>query len=354
MLIKGIVAASNTSLCGSVFDGTYSTALQRVANRPIVCHALDALLAAGVMDVAVVGPRDVCDQICACVGELGPSGVEVCYLPSDDGRGVHGVLPSIAAFVGDAPCVVHLADGLLGQPLAPFVELLGEETSDLMLLLQQGAAGCGRLELAARRLLRVAELDLEKSALGIAGVCLFGPGALRRAHPPRLFAGEQLDLTIMAERLAAAGGRIHARVVRGWRRYAGNSRDLLDMNRTMLDALPLVVDSFRVDGSRVEGRVAIDATARVTSSVILGPTIVGAGARVADAYIGPYTSIGEGVRIEGVEIERSIILAGASIMHVGQRLEASVVGQGARIFRDFSLPRAMRLQVGDGVEVALC
>ena len=56
---------------------------------------------------------------------------------------------------------------------------------------------------------------------------------------------------------------------------------------------------------------------------------------------------------EGAEIERSIISDGARIMHVGGRIEASTVGRSARIFRDFALPRAMRLHVGDGVELAL-
>lgn len=40
--------------------------------------------------------------------------------------------------------------------------------------------------------------------------------------------------------------------------------------------------------------------------------------------------------------------------HVGGRLVASVVGRDARVFRDFSLPRALRLRVGDGTEAALC
>jgi hypothetical protein len=55
-----------------------------------------------------------------------------------------------------------------------------------------------------------------------------------------------------------------------------------------------------------------------------------------------------------VEIERSIILPGASVTHVGGRLVSSLVGRGAHVFRDFSLPRAMRLYVGEGDEVALC
>jgi glucose-1-phosphate thymidylyltransferase len=75
---------------------------------------------------------------------------------------------------------------------------------------------------------------------------------------------------------------------------------------------------------------------------------------VVDAYIGPYTSIGSGATIEGAEIERSIISPDASIQHVGERIVSSLVGRGARVFRDFSVPRAMRLQVSAGDEVALC
>ncbi len=92
----------------------------------------------------------------------------------------------------------------------------------------------------------------------------------------------------------------------------------------------------------------------VKSSVIVGPVIIGAEAVISDSYIGPHTSIAERVRIEGAEVERSIVHADASVMHVGGRLVASVVGSRARIFRDFSVPRALRLHVGDGDEVALC
>jgi glucose-1-phosphate thymidylyltransferase len=81
--------------------------------------------------------------------------------------------------------------------------------------------------------------------------------------------------------------------------------------------------------------------------------VIGPHAQIADAYIGPYTSIGEGARVEGAEIERSIVASRASIMHVGGRPVASVLGRQARVFRDFSLHRALRLRVGDGTEVAL-
>jgi glucose-1-phosphate thymidylyltransferase len=126
------------------------------------------------------------------------------------------------------------------------------------------------------------------------------------------------------------------------------------LNRIVLEGLQ--VEPRRPDshGNRVEGRVFIHEHADVRSSVIVGPVTIGPGARIRDAYIGPYTSVGAGARIEGAEVERSIISADASIMHVGRRLVSSVVGRNARIFRDFSLPRALRMRVGEGTEVALC
>ena len=94
-------------------------------------------------------------------------------------------------------------------------------------------------------------------------------------------------------------------------------------------------------------------TARIESSVVRGPAILGPRARLIDSYVGPYTSIGPDVVVEGAEIEHSVVLSGASIRHLGGRLEASVVGPHAKIFRDFRLPRALRLQVGEGAEVSL-
>ena len=57
--------------------------------------------------------------------------------------------------------------------------------------------------------------------------------------------------------------------------------------------------------------------------------------------------------IDGAKIERSTVVDGARIEHVGDRIESSMVGRDARIFRDFALPRAMRLHVGDGVQIAV-
>ncbi|MGH2853745.1 MAG: hypothetical protein ACRDLF_06095 [Solirubrobacteraceae bacterium] len=354
MLGRGvIVIPPTTRSTGPWLDATRAASLQRIANRPIVCHVLDALRAAGAEEVAVLTPADLIEEIATCIEGDSRLGAGVSYLAYETRAPAADALHALARFADGAPTIVHRADGLLGQPLGPFLELL-EEDSEIVLLVAQGARNTERLGPAAQRMLRVAEFDPANAGLGMAGVCVLGAGALSDLLCAE-GCPEGLELGAVVEWLIARGTRSQVRVVREWHAFAGEALDLLDMNRAALDGLEQQVSSaLQWDGNRFEGRVYIDATASVTSSVICGPVIVGAGAHVADSYIGPHTSIGERVHVEGAEIERSIVFAGASIIHVGGRLVGSVVGREARVFRDFSMPRAMRLRVGDGDEVALC
>lgn len=338
---------------GPWLGATRRPSLQRAANRPIVCHVLDALQRAGVAEVAVIAPGDAALEIGACLESEAPTGIAVRLLAADRSDGGDDALVLAAEFVDEHPCVLHRANGLLGQPLLPHMEMVGEEGLDALLFVDGGDTDGPPLRLVPQP----SPLDAAGEAMpvtpGYAGVCVLGAGALARAAAPG-GAARLHDFAGLAQRLAAEGGCTRVRVVRSWRHFADDALDLLAMNRMLLDALDPDTTCSSYDGNRFEGTVVIHPTASVTSSVIVGPAIIGAETLVADSYIGPHTSIGERVRIEGAELERSIVLADASLLHVGGRLVASVVGRNARVFRDFSVPRALRLQVGDGDEVALC
>lgn len=354
MRAKGVIVVPPADrLIGPWLDATRATSLQRVANRPILCHALDALAAAGVREVVVVSPTEIASEIMSCIDSEGPRGIEVLPLVHNYRVDAAVALDAVAGLIGEAPVIVHRANGLLGRPLAPLLEPLSDQSPDVVLLVAPGARNTERLAPASQRMPGIAELDPTKSAFGVAGVCVLASGALRHLRAVT-WSAQGLELEAMAKGLADDGGCVHVRMVRAWRSFTGETADLLDMNRAVLDMLDDYETPVETDGNRFEGRVLIDATASVTASVICGPAIVGPGAQIADSYIGPHTSIGERVHVECAEIERSIVLAGARIQHVGGRLVASVVGREAHVFRDFSVPRAIRLQVGDGDEVALC
>jgi glucose-1-phosphate thymidylyltransferase len=358
MSLKGLVVVPPSTSPGVTTDGP---SLQRIANRPIVCHALEALIAAGITAVAIVGPAEAMADVRKCLDADADaaSGVEIVYLTQPGRTDLLGALQAAAPFVGDDPVVTHFADGLLGQELALVTEKLTGDVPDLLLLLYRSVDSRETLGPTTQTLLGITELNGSRSRLALAGVCLFGAGALRRAAEAardqglEVDLGPEVDLVAIAELLAGQGRVLEAAFVRTWRRYRGDPLDLLELNRLVLDQQAPQGEPLDCGDNRIEGRVIIDPSAEVTASIILGPCIIGARARVASSYIGPYTSIGAGAEIEGAEIVRSIVSEGVRIMHVRGRIEGSTIGRGASIFRDFSLPRAMRLHVGEDVEVAL-
>jgi glucose-1-phosphate thymidylyltransferase len=356
VLVKAVVVVGYGSAGGGPVRGVgWCAALERVANRPIVNHVLDGLRAGGVGEFVVAGEADALIDVRECLECQGPAAEQAGYVVCAPAAGLGETLGSVASAVGDAPCVLQPADGLLGEPVGPLVALLGDGSPDLVLLISPQTADTyvqGRRKLLAGMRLDSGSGHTAPNGHPIADVGVFGPGALKRASEI-LDPGQEADLAVIADRVAADGGKVVFHVVEGWHRYRGDAADLLGLNRVALDDLVASVPPSARSENQIEGRVHIDPGAEVRSSVIIGPSVIGAGARVVDAYIGPYTSIGAGARIEGAEVERSIISPGASVMHVGGRLVSSLVGRDARVFRDFSLPRAMRLWVGDGDEVAL-
>lgn len=329
-------------------------ALQPVANQPIAHHVLDSLEAAGVDEVVVVCSVELGEEVRQSLAELKPSRrAKLRYLEQAAPLDLATGLSLAAPLIGAAPCIAHVANGLLEEPLAPFLKQLESDSPDAVLIVHHGPAADGHLSESMRALLHIAELDPGRAALGIAGVSLFGPGALAQVASADRAAGGGLDWTAIEQRIGAAGGTLHVRLANAWRRHAGSPIDLLELNRIALDRIEGDQRRYPNHGNRIEGRVQIHDGASIRSSVIVGPAVIGPQACIADAYIGPYTSVGAYARIEGSEIEGSIIAAGASVVHVGSRLASSVIGQNAHVFRDFSLPRAIRLRVAAGAEVSL-
>ena len=347
--LKGLLVVED----GAPDAGPRPHALGEVANAPIALHALCALEAAGAEDIIVASSAGAADEVrSALAGHSGSGTTPLDHRVSSGPLDLAAALNLAAPIVGDARCIVHLADGLLGEPIAPLMSGLRPGRPDALVLVHQAHAPRRRLGDETLGMLHLAELDPDRLALGMAGVWLFGAGALERAAAGTGWSSaREVDLRPLADGVEDAGGRLNVLRAETWRRFSGDPVELLELNRMALDDLE--PETRGMSGNDIEGRVRIDERASVRASVIVGPAVIGPDACISDAYIGPYTSIGAGARIEGAEIERSIVGTNASIMHVGGRIVASVVGSNARVVRDFSLPRALRLRVGEGNEVAL-
>jgi glucose-1-phosphate thymidylyltransferase len=336
--------ASGAQRLRAPFEGSSSIppALLPVANRPLLRHALDWLDEAGVREVAVVTSDRLALEARAAAGDAGTRGLRLRWLRQMPGETFGTSLASLRGFLAGEPFVLHMADSLAKQSLESVVGDVDGDSLEAVFVVREQQREGAVIDIGRRRPL---------GGLGCAGVAVLGPRPLDEAAA--LDAGPGCELELLAERLRRLGGRIRTRSATDWWCYDDGAAALLEGNRFALERLTADVPEAAVLDSPIQGIAAIHPTARIERSVIRGPAVIGARARLRDAYVGPYSSIGEDVVIEGAEIEHSVVLPGASIRHVGGRLEASVIGPESRVFRDFRLPRALRLTVGAGAEVSL-
>jgi glucose-1-phosphate thymidylyltransferase len=101
--------------------------------------------------------------------------------------------------------------------------------------------------------------------------------------------------------------------------------------------------------STIEGRVKIEADARIINSTVRGPCIIGKNATVENSFVGPYTSIGDSTQVINSHLEYCVLLERVVVKDV-ERLEESLIGKYAKITKN-SKKNTVRLHIGDYSEV---
>jgi glucose-1-phosphate thymidylyltransferase len=324
-------------------------ALASVANRPLVRHALDWLDAGAIRDVAIVVPHGVAADVRGAVGPERDWDFRVRWLEQMPGERFLESLFALEDFLGGDPFVLHLADTLAKQDLTTLIGRESASDDEALLLIPETGTERGGSVVALRSRrngVRAVASRHAPAGVGVIGAAMTEAGGALDAFP-------QSGLEAVADRVRELGGTVRTQQVAGCWRFRAGSDALLEGNRFALEGLQSDCLAATVVDADIQGAVAAHPTARIESSVVRGPVVIGPGVRLRDAYVGPYTSIGRDVLIEGAEVEHSIIMPEASIRHLGGRLEASIVGPRAEVFRDFRLPTALRLHVGEGAQVSL-
>lgn len=245
--------------------------------------------------------------------------------------GASEILVTIDASIADA--VAPVIDHLRGGSVRIVIQPQNDETASIRAAHEQ--LGPGPLAVFAGDALVTGGVELRPETVWVADG---QPVAWTLSDLPR-------------NRLTATRGAI-VELEGAWR-YDGSIDGILDANGLALDGLKRGRIGVDMSRASVQGRVQIDPRVELDGAKLRGPVYIGPGARLVETYVGPYTSIGAGVTLEGVEIENSMVLPGAQIRYPGRRIEASLVGEGAQIGRDYSLPSALRLRVGPGSEIQL-
>src|SRR3954466_6551323 len=337
---------------------TYTSAKQLVpaATKPVLFYGIEAMAAAGIRDVGIIIAPETGGEIREAVGGGERFGVRVTYIEQDAPLGLAHAVLTAEPYLGTDPFVMYLGDNLLQGGITELVTTFTEHAPDALILLTPvpDPQNYGVAELDARgAVARLVEKPPEpKSDLALVGVYMFTPLIHEAARAIEPSGRGELEITDAIQWMVDGGKRVESHIVRGWWKDTGRLDDMLEANRLILDTIERRLDG-EMDSAQVEGRVIVEAGARLENATVRGPAIIGAGAIVRNAYIGPYTAVGRHCVIERAEVEHSILLEGSSVRNLDGRMESSLLGRDVTIYRGDRQPRAYRFMVGDKSEIGI-
>jgi glucose-1-phosphate thymidylyltransferase len=358
--VKGLILSGGKGTRLRPLTYTSAKQLVPVANKPVLFYGIEALVSAGIREIGIV-VGDTQAEIEAAVGDGSRFGARVTYIPQDAPRGLAHAVLIAEPFLRGSRFVMYLGDNLLQRGITALVEEYLQLGVDCEILLTKvpNPSSFGVAELDGGRVVRLVEKPKEpRSDLALVGVYLFNDSvfdAVKAISPsPR---GE-LEITDAIQWLVDHGHSVHAHLVSGWWKDTGKADDMLEANRTVLDALETRTGVPTADASsRVEGKVAFQGppgSVVLVDSVVRGPVVIGEGTRIERSFVGPYTAIAAGCRLHRVEIENSIVWEGSTLDDVPLRISDSLIGRGVVIRREPERrPKAHRFLVGDASEIGI-
>ncbi len=354
--LKGLILSGGRGTRLRPITFTSAKQLVPVANKPVLFYGIEAMAAAGIRDVGIIIAPETGDEIREAAGDGSQFGVRIEYIVQDEPAGLAHAVLTAEPFLGDSPFVMYLGDNLLQGGMEELVQDFREHEPEALILLTPvpDPQNFGVAELGADgAVVRLVEKPPEPATdLALVGVYMFTRLIHDAARAIETSARGELEITDAIQWLVDGGRRVEPHIVRGWWKDTGRLDDMLEANRLILDTMVRQVDGELHD-AKIDGRVVVEAGAKLERATVRGPAIIGAGAVVRDAYIGPYTAIGRGCVIEGAEVEHSILLEGSSVRHLDGRMESSLLGRDVAISRGDRQPRAYRFMVGDKSEIGI-
>ena len=353
--LKGLILSGGKGTRLRPITHTSAKQLVPVANKPVLFYGIEAMAQAGIDDVGIIIAPETGDEIRRAAGDGSRFGVRITYILQDEPAGLAHAVLTAEPFLGESPFVMYLGDNLLQGGIEDLVAAFRDHLPDALILLTPVAdpENYGVAELNDGAVVRLVEKPPEpRTNLALVGVYMFTACVHDAAKAIEPSGRGELEITDAIQRLVDEGMRVEPHIVKGWWKDTGRLEDMLAANRLVLDTIQTRLDGELID-SQVDGRVVIEAGARLERSSVRGPAIIGAGARLTDCYIGPYTAIGEACEISRAEVEHSILLARSVVRDLDGRMESSLLGRNVKVGRDLRQPRAFRLMVGDNSEIGI-
>ena len=339
---------------------TYTGAKQLVpvANKPILWYGIEAIVAAGIVDIGIIISPETGEEIKEKTGNGDRFGAKITYIYQDQPLGLAHAVKVARPFLGDSSFVMYLGDNLIQDSLGQFLQAFKEKNLDALILLRTvsnpTAFGVAKVDEQGRVLALVEKPKVPPSNLALVGLYFFANSIHTAIDSIQPSARGELEITDAIQALINQSQKVEALQLKGWWLDTGKKDDLLAANQIILDSILENNNEGDIDSkSQISGRVTIGKNSQIINSNIRGPVIIGEDCQIENCFIGPFSSVGDRVILQDADLEHSVILQSAQVIGIQQRIVDSVIGQRAKLAIAPQRPKALRFLIGDDSQIEL-
>ena len=350
--MKALVLSGGKGTRLRPLTATCAKQLIPVANKPILGYVLDNVAETPIREVGIIIAPETGDYVKEYVGDGSKWRFSVTYIPQEP-LGLAHAVKTAEKFLGDDSFIMCLGDNVTGQGVKMLVEKFEREKLDALILLKEvedpSRFGIAQLDDSGNILKLVEKPKTPMGNLAIIGTYLFSNKiheAIERIKPS--WRGE-LEITDAIQEMVNSGFRVKANILNSWWLDTGKKDDILSANAKILDEYIDRDVKGTVTDSVIEGRVKVEAEARIVNSTVRGPCIIGKNSTVENSFVGPYTSIGNGSQVINAHLEYCVLLENVLVKNI-ERLEESLLGKNAKVTGNRK-NKAIKLHIGDYSEV---
>jgi glucose-1-phosphate thymidylyltransferase len=358
--MKALITAGGRATRMRPITYTINKHLIPLANRPMIVHAIEKIVDAGIKDIVInVNPGET--EIQQAVGDGSRWGAIITYVEQVGGpKGLAHIVKNAREVIGNEPFLFYLGDNIILGSLRRFVEKFETEKLDVLLALSRvrDPQRFGVPVIENGRITKVLEKpEHPPSDYAVTGIYLCQPSIFEAVEKIQPSSRGEYEFPDAVSVLIDEGRPVGYEEITGWWKDTGKPEDLLEGNALFLDEMSSNGDLKGVtldDSVRLQGKIQVGKGTVLGPNVLIrGPVVIGENCRIAEAYIGPYTSIGNNVHILDSEIEHTVVFEGANI-NCGERIVDSLIGKNVSITAARrTMPRGHKLFVGDNSQIEL-
>lgn len=359
--MKALITAGGRATRLRPITHTINKHLIPLANRPMIFHAIDKVVDAGITDIGInINEGDT--ELPAAVGDGSRWGARVTYLEQRGGaKGLAHIIKNAkdAGFLNGEPFLMYLGDNIVLGSLRPFVsEFANGRNCMLALSKVPDPERFGVPEIRDGRIVRVVEKPAQPmSPYAITGIYIYDRHALDAVETIQPSVRGEYEITDVHQYYIDRGLSVGFKEITGWWKDTGKPEDLIEGNQLILNEMPngpAAIEGIVEPGATIQGRVKIGAGTKIGArSVVRGPVIIGENCTIEGSYIGPATSIGNRARVVGSHIENSIVFDDVYV-NCKSRIVDSIIGKSASIVSAHdTLPAGNRLIIGDHASILI-